>query len=86
MRPIAAKCHPKMKWLETVEAQEDNNLSFNQATTLINKYGDKLQGLFGMTSVATPASAEAVTKARPVRQGRGGRPRHAERDEALCNV
>ena len=63
MQAYAAKCYPKMKWLETVEAQEDNNLSFNQATTLINKYGDKLKGLFGMTSVATPASAEAVTKA-----------------------
>ena len=63
MQAYAAKCHPKMKWLETVEAQEDNVLSFNQATTLINKYGDKLSGLFGMTSVATPASAEAVTKA-----------------------
>src|SRR5690242_13365924 len=57
------KCHPKMKWLETVEAQEDNNLSFNQATTLINKYGADLKGIFGMTSVATPASAEAVTQA-----------------------
>jgi rhamnose transport system substrate-binding protein len=56
-------CHPKMKWLETVEAQEDNILSFNQATTLLNKYGDELKGLFGMTSVATPASAEAVTQA-----------------------
>ena len=64
MHAYADKCHPKMKWLETVEAQEDNDLSFNQATTLINKYGDKLKGLFGMTSVATPASAEAVTKAR----------------------
>src|SRR5271165_5549291 len=63
MSAYAAKCHPKMTWLETVEAQEDNNLSFNQATTLINKHGDKLKGLFGMTSVATPASAEAVTKA-----------------------
>jgi rhamnose transport system substrate-binding protein len=63
MQAYAAKCHPKMKWLETVEAQEDNVMSFNQATTLINKYGDKLSGLFGMTSVATPASAEAVTKA-----------------------
>src|SRR3984893_17352710 len=57
------KCHPKMKWLETVEAQEDNNLSFNQASAMINKYGDKLGGLFGMTSVATPATAEAVTRA-----------------------
>jgi ABC-type sugar transport system substrate-binding protein len=64
MHAYADKCHPKMKWLETVEAQEDNVLSFNQATTLINKYGDKLKGLFGMTSVATPASAEAVTKAK----------------------
>jgi len=57
------QCYPNMKWLETVEAQEDNNLSFNQASTLINKHGDDLQGLFGMTSVATPASAEAVTQA-----------------------
>lgn len=64
MSAYAAKCHPKLKWLETVEAQEDNVLSLNQATTLINKHGDKLAGLFGMTSVATPASAEAVTKAR----------------------
>src|SRR5436190_15135325 len=63
MAAYAAKCHPKLTWLETVEAQEDNNLSFNQATTLINKHGDKLKGIFGMTSVATPASAEAVTKA-----------------------
>jgi rhamnose transport system substrate-binding protein len=63
MAAYAAKCHPKMKWLETVEAQEDNNLSFNQATTLINKYGGDLKGIFGMTSVATPASAEAVTQA-----------------------
>src|SRR5437868_5719069 len=63
MAAYAAKCHPKMKWLETVEAQEDNVLSFNQATTLINKHGD-LKGLFGMTSVATPASAEAVTQAK----------------------
>jgi ABC-type sugar transport system substrate-binding protein len=63
MQDYQAACHPKMKWLETVEAQEDNNLSFNQATTLINKYGDELKGIFGMTSVATPASAEAVTQA-----------------------
>ena len=57
------KCYPDLKWLETVEAQEDNILSFNQANTLINKYGDDLRGLFGMTSVATPASGEAVTQA-----------------------
>jgi ABC-type sugar transport system substrate-binding protein len=63
MSAYAAKCHPKLKWLETVEAQEDNIMSFNQANTLINKYGSELKGILGMTSVATPASAEAVTQA-----------------------
>lgn len=63
MQAYQAKCHPNMKWLETVEAQEDNILSFNQANTLINKYGDELKGIFGMTSVATPAAADAVTQA-----------------------
>jgi len=64
MGAYAAKCHPKMVWLETVEAQEDAKLSFDQATTLINKYGPKLKGLFGMTSVATPNAADAVTQAK----------------------
>ncbi len=62
MAAYQAKCFPNMKWLETVEAQEDNILSFNQANTLINKYGDELKGIFGMTSVATPAAADAVTQ------------------------
>lgn len=63
MAAYAASCHPNLKWLETVEAQEDNILSFNQANTLINKYGDDLKGILGMTSVATPAAADAVTQA-----------------------
>ena len=63
MWAYAQECYPNLNWLETVEAQEDNILSFNQATTLLNKYGDDIDGLFGMTSVATPASAEAVTQA-----------------------
>jgi ABC-type sugar transport system substrate-binding protein len=63
MQAYQEACHPNMKWLETVEAQEDNILSFNQASTLINKHGEELKGIFGMTSVATPASAEAVTQA-----------------------
>lgn len=60
MEAYAAACHPGLKYLETVEAQEDNILSFNQAQTLINKHGDELKGILGMTSVATPAAAEAV--------------------------
>lgn len=63
MQAYQEQCYPDMTWLETVEAQEDNILSFNQANTLINKHGDDLNGLLGMTSVATPASAEAVTQA-----------------------
>jgi rhamnose transport system substrate-binding protein len=63
MWAYASECYPEMTWLETVEAQEDAILSFNQASTLINKYGDDLDALFGMTSVATPNSAEAVTQA-----------------------
>lgn len=63
MAAYTEKCHPKMKWLETVEAQEDNILSFNQANTLMNKHGKALKGIIGMTSVATPAAAEAITQA-----------------------
>jgi ABC-type sugar transport system substrate-binding protein len=63
MQAYQEKCFPNLTWLETVEAQEDNILSFNQATTLLTKYGEDLDGLFGMTSVATPAAAEAVTQA-----------------------
>jgi len=63
MSAYAAKCYPNLTWLETLEAQEDAVLSFNQANTLINKYGDELDGIFGMTSVATPAAADAVTQA-----------------------
>jgi ABC-type sugar transport system substrate-binding protein len=63
MWAYTGKCYPNLKWLETVEAQEDSKLSFDQATTLLNKYGDQIQGLFGMTSVATPNSADAVTQA-----------------------
>lgn len=63
MEAYSNKCHPNLEWLETVEAQEDNILSFNQANTLINKYGSDLKGIYGMTSVATPASADAVTQA-----------------------
>jgi ABC-type sugar transport system substrate-binding protein len=63
MQAYQEKCFPEMTWLETVEAQEDPVLSFNQANTLINKYGEDIDGLLGMTSVATPSSADAVTQA-----------------------
>jgi ABC-type sugar transport system substrate-binding protein len=63
MNDYAAACYPNLTWLETLEAQEDAPLSFSQSQTLLNKYGDDIQGILGMTSVATPAAADAVTQA-----------------------
>ena len=63
MQAYQEQCYPDMEWLETLEAQESATESFNQANTLINKYGEDLDAIFGMTSVATPSSADAVTQA-----------------------
>ena len=63
MQAYQEQCYSEMEWLETLEAQEDAVLSFNQANTLINKYGEDLDAILGMTSVATPSSADAVTQA-----------------------
>jgi rhamnose transport system substrate-binding protein len=63
MQAYTEKCYPNLKYLETVEAQEDQKLSFDQATSLLNKYAGEIDGLLAMTSVATPASADAVTQA-----------------------
>ena len=63
MWAYATECFPDLDWLETLEAQEDAGLSFQQAQTLINKYGEDLDGIVGLTSVATPASADAVNQA-----------------------
>ena len=63
MWAYASDCYPDLEWLETLEAQEDAVLSFQQAQTLINKYGEDLDGIVAMTSVATPNSADAVQQA-----------------------
>jgi ABC-type sugar transport system substrate-binding protein len=63
MWAYATECFPDLEWLETLEAQEDAGLSFQQAQTLVNKYGEDLDGIIGLTSVATPASADAVNQA-----------------------
>ncbi len=55
-------CYPQMTWLETVEAQDDAIVAYNQATTLIDTHGADLNGLLGMTSVITPNLADAVTQ------------------------
>lgn len=63
MQAYASNCYPELEWLETLEAAEDAVLSFQQAQTLVNKYGDDLDGILAMTSVATPNSADAVQQA-----------------------
>ena len=63
MAAYAEKCHPKLVWFETVEAQEDNVVSFDQAEALMSRHGGSLGGILALTSVATPAAAEAVTEA-----------------------
>ncbi len=63
MNDYAAKCYPDLTWLETLEAQEDTPLSFSQAQTLMNKYGDDIDGILGMSVQNTTASADAVTQA-----------------------
>jgi ABC-type sugar transport system substrate-binding protein len=63
MSAYAAKCHPKLHWLETVEGQENTNVAFTQAQTLVSKYGDQLNGILTMTASATPGAAEAVKQA-----------------------
>lgn len=63
MQDYAAACYPGMVWLETVESQEDQNLAFQQTQTLINKYGEELDGVLGMSSVAFPGAADAVQQA-----------------------
>lgn len=63
MQDYAANCYPNLVWLETVESQEDQNLAFQQTQALINSYGDELDGVLGMSSVAFPGAADAVAQA-----------------------
>ncbi len=62
MAAYARQCFPAMEWLETVEAQNDPVLAFNQAATLINTYQQDLDGVFGLTVGTTPSLAEAVVR------------------------
>jgi rhamnose transport system substrate-binding protein len=63
IQDYVSNCYPDLTWLETVESQEDQNLAFQQTQTLINKYGEELDGVLGMSSVAFPGAADAVRQA-----------------------
>jgi ABC-type sugar transport system substrate-binding protein len=63
MQAYAEACYPNLTWLETLESQGDVPSSFSATQALLEKYGDGIKGIFSMSSVATPAAAEAVTQA-----------------------
>ena len=86
MQAYQAACHPNMKWLETVEAQEDNTLSFNQATDAHQQVRRRPEGPLRHDVGRDAGLRRRGDAGQALRQGRGGRPRHAERDEALCRV
>jgi len=64
MWAYAQKCYPDLKWLETVESQEDQQLAFERTQDLINKYGEDMDGVIGLSSVAAPGAADAVAQAK----------------------
>jgi len=62
MLAYADKCYPDLNWLETVPSEEDQQLAFQRAQELVNKYGEDLDGIFAMSSVAGPGAADALTQ------------------------
>lgn len=63
MQAYTEKCYPDAVWLETVEAQEDQQVAFQRTQALINSYGSDLDGIIGLSSVVFPGAADAVQQA-----------------------
>ena len=62
MLAYSEKCYPDLNYLETVPSEEDQQLAFQRAQELVNKYGTDLDGIFAMSSVAAPGGADALTQ------------------------
>ncbi len=82
MGAYAEKCHPRSSSSETVEAQEDNILSFNQADA-DQQVRRRAEGHPRHDVGRDPGRLGGRAAEEAVRQGLGGRPCAAERDEAL---
>jgi ABC-type sugar transport system substrate-binding protein len=63
MLPYMAERHPDMKMVEDFYPGEDHAEAVKDAQRALQKYPD-LKGIFGITSVSCPASAEAVRQAK----------------------
>ena len=83
MQAYQAACHPNMKWLETVEAQEDNNALLQPGLDADQQIRRRAEGPLRHDLGRDAGLGRGGDAGRALRQGRGGRPRHAERDEAL---
>jgi ABC-type sugar transport system substrate-binding protein len=57
------RCYPALVFLEVVPSEQDQTLAFQQTQNLIDKYGQALDGVFGLSSAAFPGAADAVTQA-----------------------
>ncbi len=55
--------YPSMEHLETKPSGESQEEAFKVANAFMTKYGDELDGIFGITSVAFPGAAEAIKQA-----------------------
>lgn len=62
MLAYSEKCYPDLNYLETVPSEEDQQLAFQRTQELVNKYGDELDGIFAMSSVAAPGAGDALTQ------------------------
>jgi len=58
-----AEKYPQMKVLDTKYSGESQEEADKIASAFMTKYGGKLNGIFGITSVAFPGAAEAVQQA-----------------------
>jgi rhamnose transport system substrate-binding protein len=59
MKKYREERYPGIELLQETESQESSNLGIDRAKTLIQGHPD-LKGIIGLTSIATPAAAEAV--------------------------
>lgn len=61
-KTLAAK-YPKIKIVATLPSEEDQQLAFKAAQDIMKSYPN-VKGIFGMSSVAFPGAADAVTQAK----------------------
>ena len=63
MEQQRAEKYPQMTFLDTKYSGESQEEADKIANAFMTKYGDKLDGIFGITSVAFPGAAEAIQQA-----------------------